>query len=114
MCVVSAVMDHYLPLIPDITKPWPQPAPQPSGTTLTGFTIPNFQVISQEEIESLRKLIAEFKEAVEAAKVVDRLTNQPDCVDPEKKKLEDRVALLEQEIAKMSKPAKTRKNVKRK
>lgn len=116
MCVYSMVLDHYKPLIPDIVTPSPVwPIPGETVVTGTGFNIPNFQVISQEEIDSIRKLIAEFKAALEAAKLIDRLTNQPDCEDPEKKKLEDRVALLEQKIAQMSKPAKKpRKVTKRK
>lgn len=107
MCVYSMVLDHYQPLIP---QPWgpnipdilPQPEYQPPEFNPNGFTftsLPNFQVISPAEIEAIRKLIAEFKEALEAAKVIDRLTKQPDCEDPEKKKLEERVALLEKQIA---------------
>lgn len=106
MCVVSMVFDHY-----DKVFPWPQPdlttpLPLVPGGTITATPLSSFQIISQEEVESLKKLIKEFKEAVEAAKTVDRLTGQPDCEDPEKKKLEDRVTLLEQQIAKMSKPTK--------
>lgn len=55
------------------------------------------------DIEELRQLIKDFREAVEAAKKVDALTNQPDCVDPEKAKLEERVAALEKQIAQLTK-----------
>lgn len=95
MCVYSMVLDHYSKLIPDYIVP----LPFTSTITTDTFTLGNFQIISQTEIDALKKLIAEFKEALEAAKTVDRLTNQPDCEDPEKKKLEDRVTILEQKIA---------------
>lgn len=64
---------------------------------------PAFQIVSKEEIESLRALIADFRQAVAAAKIVDKLTDQPDCEDPEKKKLENRVAWLEEQVAKLAK-----------
>lgn len=86
MCVVSMVMDHYEPIIPKIEPLQPQP--------LTQFVWP----LPSPEIEQLRALIAEFKEALAAAKTVDRLTGQPDCEDPEKAKLEARVWELEQRI----------------
>lgn len=100
MCVYSVVLDHYKPFFQepffqDIVAPAVQ---QPQITTVN-----NFQIISKEEIEYIKKLITEFKEALEAAKLIDRLIKQPDCEDPEKKKLEDRVALLEQRIAQLSK-----------
>jgi len=37
-----------------------------------------------------QKKIDDFKRTIEAAKTVDALTGQPDCVDPEKAKLEER------------------------
>jgi len=80
MCVVSMVYDHFKPEFDgwqiDATKNiLPAVAP-----------VAPFVVISQVEISQLRSLIKEFKEAVSAAKVIDKLTNQPDCEDPEKKK----------------------------
>ncbi len=86
MCVVSNVMDHYenqfrvLPYIP----------PEPSNPVDVRW----FDPFGTQATE-LRNLISEFREAVAAAKVVDRLTNQPDCEDPEKVKLVARVAELE-------------------
>jgi hypothetical protein len=44
-------------------------------------------------------LIKDFHKALAAAKIVDELTDQPDCHDPEKAILEDRVAKLEGELA---------------
>lgn len=86
MCVISMVMDYYKPMIPD-----PGLVAPTLNSTLT-FTSPYV------DLEELRKLIDEFKQAVEAAKKVDILTGQPDCVDPEKAKLEERVARLEKII----------------
>lgn len=88
MCVYSAVMDHYTPRFDEFTfTKWPPTAPDPQA----------------EAIQELRALIAEFRQAVEAARTVDRLTKQPDCEDPEKAKLEQRVAKLEKELAGLKK-----------
>lgn len=102
MCVLSGVYDHYKPLFPPIgpftppgTFPY-TPVPPPMIITPT---------ISPDEIKEIRQLIKDFKEAVKAAKTVDRLTNQPDCSDPEKAKLLKRVATLEKELAKLKKQA---------
>jgi hypothetical protein len=94
------VYDHYNepfrrwadPLRPSETTPgigpWmPQPIMQPA--------------VSAEDVAELRKLIREFREALAAAKTVDRLTKQPDCEDPKKATLEDRVAALEKRLAEM-------------
>lgn len=62
-------------------------------------TITFTQPLLQLPLDELRKLIDEFKEAVAAARTVDRLTGQPDCADPEKAKLEQRVAELEAQLA---------------
>ncbi len=80
MCVVSMVMDHYEPLIPRVVP--------------TTFT-PAIGFHTFDPHAELRKLIEDFKEAVAAARKVDALTKQPDCEDPEKAKLEERVTELE-------------------
>ncbi len=72
MCVVSMVHNHFEPLIAPLT--------------------PN-------DIDVV-DILDSFMKAREAAKVVDELTGQPDCVDPEKAKLIERVAELEKLIAK--------------
>lgn len=81
MCQVSMVYDHFRSKFdppPPYVFPW-QPFP----------TVP---------YDELRKLIAEFREAVILAKRLDVLMNQPDCEDLEKKRLEDRVAVLEKRL----------------
>lgn len=90
MCVVSNVFDHYDPIIPNPYVPAPTPASPNVGTLAWWPAI---------DVTELRTLIEDFKQAVAAAKIVDRLTKQPDCEDPDKAKLLDRVAELEKRIA---------------
>ena len=102
MCVLSAVHDHFSPLIPGIPAPgtptapwapWIPTAPAPTDP-VQGPVDPAFQaqVVAALQLAELRSLIDRFERAVAAAKVVDELTGQPDCLDPAKAKLEDRVA----------------------
>ncbi len=77
------VMDHYN------KKFYPYIYPQP--TPNTPWTQP-----PKIDTSELQKLIEEFNRAVEAAKTVDILTEQPDCEDPEKVALVDRVKRLEE------------------
>jgi hypothetical protein len=104
MCVYSMVMDHYK----DRFAPWdtwtnppipyrPQVSPQPPEDfkeQLDRLLNPK----PSPEVEALRELIKEFREALAAAKLVDVLTDQPDCEDPVKAKLEDRVKALEKHL----------------
>lgn len=83
MCVVSMVFDHYQ----EPFKQW------------TGTNLPDFLKPTSPEVLELRQLIAEFREALKAAKTVDKLTGQPDCEDPKKATLEERVAALERALA---------------
>lgn len=89
MCIVSNVYDSFDPLIP-----YPRPSPvQPNnpGAGMWPWT-------PQLDLAPLEKLIADFKEAVETAKKLDRLMGNADCADPEKAKLEARVRELETQI----------------
>ena len=101
MCVYSMVSDHFAPMFPNILPFSPYNFPQTPEPKVDWATIfaeaQNGAELKElrEAVESARKLIAEFKEALEAAKVVDRATKQPDCADPEKAKLEERVAAIE-------------------
>ncbi len=90
MCVMSMVHDSYTGKFPDIVEvqPWiPIPPVKPA-------TQP-FALSPALDLVELRQLIAEFKQCVAAAKLIDEKTGQPDCVDPEKFKLTERVAELE-------------------
>ena len=90
MCVVSMVSDFYQQQIQ--RRPLSEWFPSPPQTQIT--ITPSLIA----EISELRKLIAEFREAMAAAKRVDDLTGQPDCVDPKKATLVDRVADLEKRL----------------
>lgn len=83
MCTYSMVMDHFEPMIP---KVWP-------------FSVP--PAPSDESVKALEKMFEDFRKATEAAKTVDALTNQPDCEDPKKLPLLDRVAELEKRLAEL-------------
>jgi 23S rRNA G2069 N7-methylase RlmK/C1962 C5-methylase RlmI len=87
MCFTSLVMDQYRPYLP--VQPWTPP------------------VVIQRPYtpEELAELIESFKEAVKAAETFDRVTGQPDCVDPEKEKLIERVAGLEAKLDEIAKTA---------
>lgn len=93
MCVVSMVHDFY----GDRFRKY---GSGQDGTEWSEFVeryIPN-QPSVKDELAEIRKLIAEFREALAAALRVDELTAQPDCVDPEKATLEGRVAELEKRL----------------
>lgn len=83
MCVYSMVMDHYEGRFP---------------YTVTAVPFVPTHIETAPAADWL-KLVGELKQAAEAAKMVDKLTGQPDCVDPEKQKLEERVAQLEKLLA---------------
>jgi hypothetical protein len=70
---------------------------------------PGIYFLSQSEIEELRKLIQEFREAVDLAKKIDVLIKNPDCEDPDKAKLLERVERLEHEIEKFTSAKKATK-----
>jgi hypothetical protein len=48
--------------------------------------------------ETVKELIDSLRQALAAAEKLDELTNQPDCVDPEKAKLMERVTILEERL----------------
>lgn len=98
MCVVSMVYDHYAFRFPQEWTPPPVANPTWPAPTILPVPLPD---ASSPDAEELRELIRDFREAVKAAKTVDRLTQQPDCEDPEKAKLEERVAALERDLARL-------------
>ncbi len=104
MCTVSMVHDHFEPQIPSDWNKFPFVPWIPNGiTTLPAFTLTTLEdpeiVALRAEVARLNKVIADFKAAKEAAEIVDRLTSQPDCVDPKKATLIERVADLEKRLA---------------
>lgn len=108
MCIVSFVSDKYQPMFP--TNPWNQqialpyitPQIEPEPFDWSAF-------FKTTQLEELKTLIKEFKEALEHAKKLDILLKQPDCVDPEKAKLFERVKELEAQLKKFEKPKKKKK-----
>ncbi len=82
MCVYSAVMDSWSDRIPTIEKwvPLPYKPYSPSKTI--------------DEI-NWKEIVEAFKEEAKKAKDQDIAEGNPDCADPEKAKLEERVRELE-------------------
>lgn len=100
MCIVSMMHDHYrdrfIPWFDPDRMPWTDPFPGRAEQfpRVRKCVLPPSRVkpLSEEiaeELAALRPLIAEYKEALAKAKRLDELTQQPDCADPEKAKLED-------------------------
>lgn len=97
MCVLSMVMDEFSKapewqLIPNKQIGWPY------LTNPGNITISSPQTLTKEDINKLEQLIKDFKEAVNIAQKLDILLKKPDCVDPEKHKLVQRVAELEAQL----------------
>lgn len=83
MCAVSAVYDHHAPLFPQLVE--------------TGSPFDKWSSVVQSY--DLPAAIEQFKTDLEKAKAQDLADGAPDCFDPEKQKLEDRVAELERMLA---------------
>lgn len=88
MCVISNVMDQFNPWFPGTV---PDPSNAPDWSTIQWPSLPL-------DLTEARKLVDEFKEAVEHAKRLDVLMKQPDCIDDDKAKLLERVERLERII----------------
>ena len=80
MCSMSVVMQEWGKHIPHV----------PSTTTP--------RVVPQYDNDALKELIESLRLAMKAAEKLDRITGQPDCVDPEKATLLDRVEELERRL----------------
>lgn len=93
MCVVSMVHDGFEPIIP-----WVETVPADDWWR-GPYVAPKANPIDAAPALDLGALIKEFRELIEAAKRIDEVTKQPDCVDPEKAKLQERVAELEKLLA---------------
>ena len=122
MCVYSAMGPAYEPLIPHPIPTVPNaPVPMPQKCNAPGicfcptclakngwqFQWPWGPVPSTGlpiTPEDLRILLDAFHKAVEAAKAADKAAGQPDCTDPDKVKLEGRVAELERRLEAGARP----------
>lgn len=99
MCMMSLVMDQYRPFIPPSDYRW-NPNVLPPGVnppSVTPYILPT-PIPAPISAEDLRRLLDAFKKACAAAEEFDEITGQPDCVDPEKAELIDRVAELEAQL----------------
>lgn len=94
MCIVSMIHDYFEPKIPQV-----QPAHPFAPDTGGGFVFPKHAPDHASSILELKSLILEFRRLLEMAKEIDEKTGQPDCVDPGKAPLQDRVADLERLLA---------------
>lgn len=101
MCVVSMIMNHYEPIFPPLT---PEPVPTTPVPLDLSPVLDNF-IYEGKTIKEWKKLIEEFKAATTAAKLVDKVTGQADCEDPEKMKLVDRVRMLEDRLKQLEERA---------
>lgn len=82
MCVVSNTFDSWRDRIPDI-QPWEV---KPFTPYVPSKTTDSFD---------WKKLFDDFRKGVEAARKQDVAEGNPDCADPDKAKLEERVRELE-------------------
>ena len=107
MCVYSAIFDHYTPK-------FPVPSPTPYELAVPWLpVVPDAAAMTPEE---LLKLIEDFKKAAEDAKEQDKKEGNPDCEDPDKARLLERIEILEHriEILELSKTPKKKVAKKRK
>jgi hypothetical protein len=93
MCFVSQTFDQWQPYIPYPVTTNPILLNSPTFTT----TYPTSHPITLTP-EQLVELLSAFHKAVESARILDQLTNQPDCEDPVKAELLKRVAELEKQL----------------
>ena len=101
MCVVSMVFDDFSKRFPiNPLEPQQPEYTWPLQTIALSNPVPT---LDKNDIEKLRKYIEEFRESVELAKKLDVLMKQPDCFDPDKAKLEQRITELEKRLDEMSK-----------
>lgn len=97
MCVVSMVQDQFRPIIPRPVWPYSLPikttpwSPQPIKPIVYPWTPPMAS-------EALDELLRKYNKMLNLAEEVDDLTGQPDCEDPEKATLRERVAELERRL----------------
>lgn len=100
-------MDQWNPYIPQPNKTWPNPVTPwpwpnnpyaPPAPATSPPTIVQPQVAEGVDNKTVKELIDTLRQAIEAAERFDKLTGQPDCVDPEKATLMERVEELERRL----------------
>lgn len=86
MCTFSMIVDQLGPVIPDI---------QVNPAWIPGWT--------HEQIEEWRKFFEEAKAKLAAAKVEDAAAGTPDCTDPAKAPILERLAEMERRLTAIEK-----------
>jgi hypothetical protein len=94
MCVVSMVHDSYTDKLP-----WVEPYVPPEAERWAKHVVGTYPLGAPIDFNKLREMIDEFRALIEAAKFIDSKLSQPDCLDPEKAKLEEKITQLEAVIA---------------
>lgn len=94
MCTFSMIVDQLGSVIPDIqvNPAWTQPSPPLS-----------FTPYSHEQIEEWRKFFEEAKVKLAAAKAEDAAAGTPDCTDPAKAPILERLAEMERRLTAIEK-----------
>lgn len=94
MCTFSMIVDELGPKIPDIQ---PNPGWYPQSPPLS------FTQYSPAQIEEWRKFFEESKAKLAAAKAEDEAAGTPDCTDPAKAPILERLAEMERRLAAIEK-----------
>lgn len=117
MCVYSMVLDQFGPLIPPLVPDPIVPAPRspftPHPFRWGPITPPPQTTPVQLTPDQLQKIIDAFHEMMAAAKKVDEAVGHKNCEDPDKAKLEARVAELEEALANLRKHPKRKRGARK-
>jgi hypothetical protein len=87
MCLYSGVMDDFSQWVPKVSPVAPP------------VVVPFWEPQPTADLEEMSKLLEALRAAADDAKKKDAESGAPDCTDPEKAKLMERVAELERIIA---------------
>lgn len=112
MCIVSAVQDHYGERFreywsyfpPYTTTPGTGGPFGPIGPVID--PIPLIPTDPAKLYKDIDKLVEEYRRSLKSAEQLDKDMKQPDCEDPEKAKLTERVEDLERQIKELKKDRK--------
>ncbi len=92
MCVMSMVHDYLG------RYPWPDVPSMPKPVYVPVASYPPVPTL---DWSAIKIAIEDFHKSVAAAKIVDDLTGQPDCEDPDKLRLAEKIVALEKRIAEL-------------
>jgi len=95
MCVVSMVHDSFHPRI----RPWVERVVPMSPEPFHPQRLAPEIDLSPDELRTIRKILDDYKKANAAARVVDDLTGQPDCIDEEKQAMAREIEELRRRLS---------------